>query len=227
MSFDPIDNGWRKYLKNGGIGHTQKKTLTNDGKLEGKENFNVEGSDFVRIGDAIDISTITIIYLNDNGIPIAECESQDIGNGCFSVSYVGTVGVYVLGDSNEFNVSSGTYVLCDDGFVITCIETETIHTIDPKYISGVTLPIVELEPVTGGGYPAPLSDANCAALNALGGMPFVAVVKEESEVIIALVCSFFEGFYLCNGGTLMVVIAPSDEQGEQWMMNVRDTADDS
>lgn len=105
--------------------------------------------------------------------------------------------------------------------------TETIHTIDPKYISGVTLPIVELEPVTGGGYPAPLSDANCAALNALGGMPFVAVLKEESEVIAALVCSFFEGLYLCNGGTLRVIISPSDEQGEQWTFWVRDTADDS
>ena len=130
-------NGIKELKETGGAGYTDAKTLTYDGNKEGKDVFvDPNGVEFVRIGNAIDIHTITKIKMNGTEFDASELVLGSAGGADF-VSYSGDIGVYVFPDDKNNNSPSGTYVWDYGGYVITRIETETVYHIDQKYLSKV------------------------------------------------------------------------------------------
>lgn len=123
-------------------GYTKGLTLTYDGNKEGKKYFTLGDSTFVRIGGAIDAYDIKTVSLNDTVIPVSELQIVSSEQGT-SVYYSGVIGIAVFYDNNS-GVPAGTYVLDDGEYVITKVVTETIVPIDPKFIPGAVLPVVEI-----------------------------------------------------------------------------------
>ena len=160
MSFDPFANGWRKLLKNGGVGYTEKKVIVNhDGLYDdigGNDSFNENGLQYVRIGDYIDPHTIYEFVFSMNGenhtvskpyMTIIE-EADGFSIVCDS-SLVGGDGlvrvIYCLNENNSHDSLGGTYVFAftpKQG--VSKITVETVHTIDQKYLGGAVLPCVTL-----------------------------------------------------------------------------------
>ena len=137
MSFDLITYAMAKAYSDKKGGYTEGVTLTYDGNKEGKDTFlDLNGVNFVRIGKAIDIHKITTVTLGDTEIKASDLEFTSEG-GADIVLYSGSEGIYVF--TNDGNVPAGTYVLDDNGYVITKVVTETIHPIDPKFLPGVEL----------------------------------------------------------------------------------------
>lgn len=72
-------------------------------------------------------------------------------------------------------------------------ETELIHPIDPKYIPGAVLPVVEMTTVpTAGG--TPLTEAEAAAIDALNGKPCIVVFNG----VFGNFTSKFEAYASCT-----------------------------
>lgn len=72
-------------------------------------------------------------------------------------------------------------------------ETEVIHPIDPKYIPGAVLPVVELTTVpTAEG--TPLTEAEAAAIDALNGKPCIVVFNG----VFGNFTSRFEAYASCT-----------------------------
>lgn len=160
MSFDPIANGWRKLLKNGGVGYTESGKTIFSVKLTAVAGG--EGSMYQNIEKLVLVDGRKYIVQTDSGTFESKCTYHPPIEGD-NESY------WTLGDSSLFNSVLGTtddpfavmvatdgeqwLVVCADkngGTHMTISEAETVHTIDPKYISGVTLPFVE---ITSAEYP--------------------------------------------------------------------------
>lgn len=167
MGYDPIANGWRKFIKNetnkvpGDVLFSVERT--SDGPNNGKEQAGmVPGESYF------------ICFDNE----VYEVVATGNGSACY------------------LNVAGGMFMQTSSGWAITpplqgystitisTVKTETVHTIDPKYLpSGIGggLPTVELETVpTLDG--AELSASDIAKLEAVGyALPCVLKCTFDDE----------------------------------------------
>lgn len=142
-----------------------------------------------------------------------ECVAQIFDGSAF----IGNLGILGLDDTGEpFMLIPG-----DNGIVAISMtagnhtlsitqETETIHPIDPKFLPGVVLPVVELTSVGPheDGESITLSESDCAKLNAVGRMPFIMTVKLEGGESLSFVmnCLSMNEYGAYYGGYLSVPI---------------------
>lgn len=105
----------------------------------------------------------TVMYVIGNLSELVDVEDQYITDVPFLIYY-----------------NSDRHTLCvnelnwDDGGHSVYVEIpETIRTIDPKYLPGVCLPVVELESVTEFGEPVELSESDGTKLDTVVGNPIV------------------------------------------------------
>lgn len=167
MGFDPIMMAKINAMqKSGGMGRTEKTVLTFDGNIEGKEYL--EALSVVKISDeAIELDSIVsiatvfagltepVVYTkekltisSENGVGVAVAQGGYLSGAPLVV--VVAEG-FTEADENgvEHTVAKGTYACYanDEGLIhyTTRIECETIHPIDPKFIPGVCMPVVEID----------------------------------------------------------------------------------
>lgn len=145
--------------KSGKVGRVEpRKTLTYNGNNEGKLNVFV-GVNMVKISDIpIDCTRVTVLKIHDSidatDVPMNMISVVDETNAILMVfdnadSQTPVVMSVLNPISFEGVVATpGTYVLSDGGTYVSYIElTETIHPIDPKYLPGVCLPVVDMSDV--------------------------------------------------------------------------------
>lgn len=167
--------------KSGGAGYVEAKTLTYDGNGEGKESYKPATYTYVRAGGIIDPASVTEIAMLHQGnnlvLSASDLTIETPNEHIVSISYMGVPGVYVIDEKNEVGVSAGTYVLSELRYAscVTKIVTETIHPIDPKFLPGVCLPVVELGTVPTEGYTP--SAETIAQLDAVSVLDAPIVVK--------------------------------------------------
>lgn len=124
--------------------------------------------------------------------------------------------------ADSIGVSSGTGWMADgfpDHSHITISTPETIHPIDPKYLPGVCLPVVEIADYTA------LTDAECAALDKAESNNAPIVVKFNFggiDICCALSRMDAEGITIFSGTQLLLEatwkIVLSNEGG--WTMTI-------
>lgn len=177
MSFDPIDNGWRKLLKNGGVGYTEKgKVYSLGGTTEGKETVDIFGTGqlFYKIpNELVDLNTIERITCDEGKGPwtVSVAELGGVAQIDFGVAVLqGVVGIVftafddvpaIPNEGLPNGIPKGTYVV---DVSVLLHSKETVHTIDQKYL----FPRVELKtkmrtddlfPYKFGHYPLATTDA--------------------------------------------------------------------
>lgn len=172
-----------KFLPEGGFGYSKEIVLTNDGNNEGKEYFELQDMfTFVRIGDCIDLTKVTELRGEMNGVNMS-VESRDLIlddsempyfnalAGEYNGDYV-TLVVCVLDKNSIFGANTGTYVLSTNieelnAKVTEVVLGENISRIDPKFLpeggvgyvdAGPTVLVIDDKTVTfeSGMYQEPL-----------------------------------------------------------------------
>ena len=176
--FNPIEinAAARKTAKllgeSGGAGRAENGKITFDGDTTGKEVVSVTEGSFVAITDKpMDLTSVSRIVLTNEGGKTMEVTKAQISATSEKLSAS-------IGEASPVLLFSADYVyaFCDQGMYVSLVETETIHPIDPKYLPGVCLPLLELstEPTTEG---AELTEEEVAAINALNGAPCILQFK--------------------------------------------------
>ena len=119
--------------------------------------------------------------------------------------------VYVGVEKGE---AYGVAVDQNGGSFIKVITPETIHPIDPKYLPGVCLPVVELNIDAIIGEEVAFTDAENAALTACIGMPFI-LKSGNSTVSTSIVMEYLGGgneHSFASGNTTL----HTNNGGETW-----------
>ena len=178
-------------------GYSEQNVFTFDGNPKGDSIF----GGYTKISNkAPDVNTLVSVSGFMGGQPLelsaADCQVQkdDI------MSYINfsgrAIAMVVYKADDEAIV--GLYVICDtasNSYVSRIEFAETIHPIDPKYLPGVCLPVVELETVISSELPETvLSAADSAKMDALNGeacilkfgFPFVGNVATIRAVVGSL-----------------------------------------
>ena len=149
-----------KLKQDGGVGYIEKKVIALRDEMfddiAGNDSFTDNGMQYIRIGDYIDPYTISEVVFAANGekytIPSQNMGVLEEADG-FSIladsSFIGgdglVRGIFCLNENNSHDSLGGTYVLAFNTETgITQITVETVHTIDPKYLGGVVLPVLTL-----------------------------------------------------------------------------------
>jgi hypothetical protein len=160
-------------------GYTEPNVFTFDGNPDGRP---VYSKYYVKISDKTpDSSTFVRARGFIGGQPL-EVTAED----CMATKIDERECIYygdnliILVSHAENEVEEGTYVLCAldaDSYVSYVEFAETIHPIDPKFLPGVCLPVVELETVLTDG--TTFTDAESAALTKAseGMLPIVIVAN--------------------------------------------------
>lgn len=175
------------------------KVYTFNGDTSGK----FAANNIVNISEDVpDLKNVTkIVLANSNG-----ATAELLLSNLVYMEQEGMVGILDPNDQSRMYVVSlyscadggpaGLYVRCaDDGYVSRIEFAETIHPIDPKYLGGVCLPVVELTLeqvsnivqagaagwIVASGY---LFDALEAAYNA--GLPLIVGLPGESGILPAI-----------------------------------------
>lgn len=159
--YNPIEvsqaaSGALKMLENSGkVGRTDRWSIAWDGNLEGKVVVRPDETiAFAKVSNrvlaAADLvgSTITVHY--DGQIDSGKLDAVDtLGDICvWDGGISGPAGTYDVEGMVLVIPESGTYfAYIEDAFYIASITKETIHPIDPKFLPGVCLPVVELTTV--------------------------------------------------------------------------------
>lgn len=160
-----------------------------DGNTEGKEVYN---ENFVRVSTkALDLNEIATVTLSENGevTTIAASEGNvivDNGASLFIADVPLIISVSVAGTADFAYFDVGTYLFTTpeaDAYVSSVTFKETIHPIDPKYLPGVCLPVVELSTVIAESGTA-LTEAESAALTEAyeSGLPIVCKFSQEDVI---------------------------------------------
>lgn len=211
------------------LAYTETKAFTYDGNYEGKEFTNIDTSSYaVRVGDAIDPKTITKIS-GIMGGQMQEMSASDLTIIDASYGYrivANGMTLMVIVTSDTFVVPVGTYVAHADIGYVTRVEYETIHPIDPKYIPGAVLPVVELTTEVSvankngtvltadetAEVARVLSEYDYAIVKFIwGGLPVLAVcMKTETESTHCLVGYFFAYVFslIIFGGAGLAFLEP-------------------
>ena len=169
--------------ESGQVGRVETKVLTYDGNTEGKEIYDIgDAAPLVRLGEPIDHTKVTQIVakVGSEYNTVAHYEAMAVPDidGAVVETDVGIL-LYIFNSDfadGEYSCPKGTYVYTaipeTDGVYVSEIKLETIHPIEPKFIPGVCLPVVEFSTVpTKDG--AQLTEEECALMDALNGAPFV------------------------------------------------------
>ena len=231
MSFDPITYAMAKAYSNskGGYIETVKEQIVFNGDTDGKAvipgtNIGFDEANFVMVSDkafsAEELSGITIVR---NG------EKVRYDNNEFkSSNNYGIVGIAIdLHDyalffdesaAATFGVDVGAYfaMSIDGSWYVAEVstETETIHPIDPKFLPGVCLPVVETADINA------ITTAESAVFTAAAENGLPCVLKwfsDEDGVGMAIIFNLqvIEGVYqysaLASGSYL--TIAKDNETG--------------
>lgn len=168
MGYDPIEvnqaaaKATREIRKDGGAGYSEPNVFTFDGKSEGK--VEIADTRLYKISDKIpDVSDFVACrgFLQGSVLELSAVDctiKKESEVGSISVNLDGTgdscIVCVIYSSENIFNVKPGLYVMCysDNDTYVSYIEfAETIHPIDPKYLPGVCLPVVELSTVATNG----------------------------------------------------------------------------
>lgn len=186
MGFDPMCVTTKRVLKKLGGDKISGAVFTFDGNPEGKPKNGL----YVKISDKRpDWSTFVkvkgIMYGQSVELTVSDLKVIHSGVGTyFTYQDIPIVMIVYLEKSGSItsDVPLGLYVLCDpdtNSYVSYVEFAETIHPIEPKYLPGVCLPVVELTtmiPVlesSDSGSEASLSDVENNALNNAVGLPCV------------------------------------------------------
>lgn len=189
-----------KLKANGQIGYGEIKTITYDGTGE-KVDLGV-GAAYAKIQDQpIDLSKATkiTIWQYEEGYTTIEGFEVQSQSGMQAIMKPGVMNDYIMVLSvsdNEMGVPEGLYFADGTSIYISSLEYGTLHTIDPKYLPGLTLPVFELSEATatammGGGEPT-LTDEEAAKLDSLllTYAPFMLTAKMQGAVAGACMCQY-------------------------------------
>lgn len=212
-------------------GYSEKPVLTFNGNFTGKP---LADGKFVKISDTpMDLNGMqkAIATVHPDFVDIFGVATMEITKEQFTIQEADN-GQYAIMDNNVFvfsvteaggDFSVGIYVLAqvEDGTPVMWISriefAETIHTIDPKFIPGVVLPVVELSTAVGEA----LTEAENAKLNevAATGLPCVICFTMEGMQMSA-VFSFTDmgglPMYSHTFGTMFIQIV---SDGTAWSAN--------
>lgn len=183
--------------KNNGGGEPLAKTerikiVTYDGNSEGKETVPGKyvgwgGNEiFVKVADrALTKSEIDEISLVMRGEKTSYSElifEDFLGALLVNIGKFTFVVCITAEAVEKIGVPQGTYVLGNPEAYVSEIVSVTIHTIDPKYIPGAVLPVVEISTVISeeNNFVAMLSEEESAALEALSFSPCIIKFSVDS-----------------------------------------------
>ncbi len=144
--YEELNAKINKLKRDGGVGYTQNRVITHDGKTSLDKTVVVQNLQFFKLDDkAIEPETIVSITANVGGVLAAkrkeelavEWETDDVGGRvCYVlVEWEGTT-FPLLASAWSIDGSEQLAILSDPdiGVYVSRIETETIHPIDPKYL---------------------------------------------------------------------------------------------
>lgn len=208
-----------KLKTSGGVGYAEKKmtvvlettmdyNISDDFILDfvpiaGKQyTVVINGKQYVSVATAIELQGVHIIYL---------------GSG--EVFGVGGSEPWTIGYIQEMAATSfRLYEELDDGdwyegpvTLSVSTEAETIHPIDPKFIPGAVLPVVDIKTLPGDtGTGNELTAEESAQLDALNGAPFIMFFDYNGFYTFRLVMSsMFNGFDNNGKGSLTYLMKTS------------------
>lgn len=166
----PIDP---KFLPKGGVGYSEDSSITWDGNTEGRDTIDYQGLPFYKVSDRVltaeELVRSTFVIVNkDGGETTVTARPDDVYGsdamglpaGLFIMyadnhtnnDYVNAGYSAVLVSGKAFDMggvsipSDGTYFVVQPiaGFYPNKLSFETVHPIDPKYLPGVCLPVVDV-----------------------------------------------------------------------------------
>lgn len=216
----------KAYTDSQRLGHVESKQITYDGNGEKKDSL-IEGLSVVKISDTLlDLSTVRRVVMKyHDGMEYVIGKENLVAleeSGVMILAGYGEKPLVLSAQKNNgAGLPDGLYVVDavdenGESYHVSLIETETIVPIDPKYLPGVCLPVVELniDALIG---EAAFTDAENAALTACIGMPFI-LKSGNSTVSTSMVMEYNGGgnehifsngnttFHTNNGGETWTVI---------------------
>ena len=176
MSFDAVGFKFPKTkVSEGGAGYSEKIVLTFDGNADGKVSH--EGSNgtlMIKVSDKfLDVHTLVRVrgYFYGQSIEVIAADCVVEKNDAFDVIVYNNMVIaeVIHGNEVEVEVERGLYVLYDpkSNSYVSYIEFADVHTIDPKYLPGAVLPVVEIANIEE------ITKDEGAKLTACIGMPII------------------------------------------------------
>lgn len=153
--------------------------------------------------DLNQVDSITIIAGDESGTFTKPNIAVSVDSGIQVLNYEALIFLTAVAENiPDIGVTKGVYVVLNEVEGLPCYATnvkfaETIHPIDPKFIPGVCLPVVELSTIITGG--ATFTDAENAALNEAAATGLPVVIKFDVELGI-IICDVFT-----NGGSTALI----------------------
>lgn len=248
MGFDPIqhalcEDNTKQEIKRQRLFGVDTHVFTYNGDKAGKQYIEFNGAYVVRVGSVIDPETVTeVLLVTSDGENLIEAPLPKdlISFDKAPLEELGLNGTMLIYDNNAWfacviyestdAVTAGTYVIDNmegDGykFYTSCIKAETIHPIDPKFIPGAVLPVVELSGTLTTG--DAVAEEDCAKLKAAHGSNLPVVIKSDA-IINNTRCAdsaliYNSGtlpdngvmFFVASLGTIQLQILSGDD-GETW-----------
>lgn len=143
MGYDPIGNGWRKFKREGGIGYSETSktvilspvTVVEEAVLSDDGFILTEGETYRAVWDGIEYVSVcrtyvrkadgkTVCYIGDVSDDIDGQEST--GEPFYAAQYAKDGGLFSFATDRNYDGNEHTLSVTH--------ETETVHTIDPKYL---------------------------------------------------------------------------------------------
>lgn len=216
MGFDPIqhalcEDNTKQEIKRQRLFGVDTHVFTYNGDKAGKQYIEFNGAYVVRVGSVIDPETVTeVLLVTSDGENLIEAPLPKdlISFDKAPLEELGLNGTMLIYDNNAWfacviyestdAVTAGTYFIDNmegDGykFYTSCIKAETIHPIDPKFLPGVCLPVVEIADITA------ITAEESALLTAAIGSPIV-VATDTSKIVCSY--AFADDNYVFFGYTM-------------------------
>lgn len=230
MSFGLLAYTQLQIMKgSGAVGDSEKTVLTFDGDTNGKTTIETDEGILVKISDtAIAVENcVEITVVQETGFTGKFTKGELLTTTSDGLHVIAEQGgeIFVVSDPGGLMGSPGTYVRKYRGAASSVfgwtseIKLETIHPIDPKFLPGVCLPVVELttQPTAEG---APLTAEESANVQAALAMGVPCVVKfniDGAEFgVVATVSGGVGMNFVLEGVTS--VIAPGEDGGYLFTM---------
>jgi hypothetical protein len=212
------DEQIRMLSESGRVGRVENpaEVLTFDGNTEGKFTLTLEGITFVRVSEKVyDLTKATSMTIDGETVPLPISEFPMSTNefkidGILFIRVISKEEVENLGGLE--GVKAGTYFCVahdlEEGYPDVFVERlefpETVHTIDPKFIPGVCLPVVELDYEGTLPIQLTLTEEQIAIVNAAAkaGTPIVVRLTQTDGGISAV-------YNLC----MSMQYLPAEQQG--------------
>lgn len=206
IAFTRVNN----LLESGGVGRIEECVLTFDGNTEGRDAAKFQGVDmFYKVSDKIltadEVGRSTAVVVEPNGgetvltaeqLFTIDGSAYGLPAGLFTVlsdNPHGPIAVFgkACDEGGLYAPSDGTYFIShpEYGHRLRKLSFKTIVPIDPKFLPGVCLPVVEFttEPTEDG---APLTAEEAAIVQNLydGGSLFIGKLISQGLIITTPFC---------------------------------------